>query len=538
MKKQIKYNTEAREEILKGVDKLANAVKATLGPKGRLVAIKQPWGAPRITKDGVTVAKAINLEDEVQDLGAQMVKEAASKTAEIAGDGTTTATVLTQAIAIEGNKLLVAGANPMDLKRGIDKAVLKVNEYIKKVSKDISNDDEIAQVGAISANGDLEIGAMIAAAIKRVGKDGVINLEEGKNLTDETEIVEGMQFDKGYTSPYFITNSNKQRVELENPFILIFEQKLRNLQPLIPLFTKIMELNRALLIIAEDIEIDPLAALVQNKLQSRFKIAVVKAPGYEDTRLNLLHDIAISTKSQLISNDLGLQLEDLRLEVLGSARTVVITRDTTTIVDGGGDKGEIEARCDQIRAEIENCTYKNEKTLLEQRLAKLCNGVAILKIGGATEVTVKERKDRVEDALNATRAAISQGIVPGGGVTLLYASRELKKMKGANEDEQAGINILRKALMAPLIQIIDNAGLSGEVVSNKLLKQTNVNFGFDAADMKYVDMIKAGIIDPTKVVRTALEDAVAIATSIITTEVVITDLPKKEDDKAPNVMKG
>jgi chaperonin GroEL len=526
MAKQIEHGAEARRKILEGVDILADAVKVTLGPKGRNVVIEK-FGTPRITKDGVSVAKEIELKDKYQNAGAQLAKSAASKTADIAGDGTTTATVLTQAIAREGNKAVAAGMNPMDLRRGIDLAVEAVIKEIKDNSKAISSPNEIAQVGTISANGDKEIGEKIAEAMQKVGNEGVITVEEGKGFEFELEVVEGMMFDRGYISPYFVTNSEKMITELDNPFILLFEKKVTALQPMLPLLESVVQSGRPLLIIAEDVEGEALATLVVNKLRGGLKVAAVKAPGFGDRRKAMLEDIAILTNGQVISEDLGMKLENVNTSMLGRAKKVTISKDNTTIVDGAGDKKEIENRCKQIRKQIEDSTSDYDKEKLQERLAKLAGGVAVLKVGGATEVEVKERKDRVDDALSATKAAVEEGIVPGGGVTLFYAARKLEKLNAANQDQQAGINIIKKAIEAPLRQIAENAGIDGAAVVAKLTESKDTSFGFDAQKMEYVNMIKSGIIDPTKVVRTALQDAASIAGLIITTEALITDKPEE-----------
>ncbi|MBN8542961.1 MAG: chaperonin GroEL [Alphaproteobacteria bacterium] len=526
MGKMISFSSNAREEILKGADILANAVKVTLGPKGRNVVIEKSYGAPRITKDGVSVAKEINLSNKFQNMGAQMLREVASRTNDMAGDGTTTATVLAQAIVREGSKAVAAGLNPMDLKRGIDKAVDAVVEAVKAKSKTIKSQAEIAQVGTISANGDKEIGTKIAEAMEKVGKEGVITVEEAKGFDFELDVVEGMNFDRGYLSPYFVTNAEKMSVELDNPLILIFEKKLSSLQPLLPVLEAVVQSQRPLLIIAEDVEGEALATLVVNKLRGGLKVAAVKAPGFGDRRKSMLEDIAILTKGEVISEDLGIKLETVNLEMLGRAKKVTITKDDTTIVDGAGDKKAIEARCAQIKAQVEETTSDYDKEKLQERLAKLSGGVAVLKVGGASEVEVKERKDRVDDALHATRAAVEEGIVPGGGVTLLYASRALDKVKSVNDDERAGINIIRRALQAPIRQIVENSGLDGAVVAGKLLESDDTNHGFDAQNLEYTDMIKAGIIDPTKVVRTALQDAASVAGLMITTEALIADEPE------------
>lgn len=530
MGKLIDHSAIAREAILEGVDILANTVKVTLGPKGRNVAIEQSFGAPRVTKDGVTVAKAIELKNKKRNLGAQLVKSVASKTADVAGDGTTTATVLTQAIAREGNKAVVAGYNPMDIKRGIDMAVNAVLENIKNSSKKISGQAEIAQVGTISANGDKEIGDKIAEAMEKVGKEGVITVEEAKSFSFEVDVVEGMMFDRGYLSPYFVTNGEKMITELDNPFILIFEKKLTALQPMLPLLESVVQSGRPLLIIAEDVEGEALATLVVNKLRGGLKVAAVKAPGFGDRRKSMLEDIAILTAGQLISDDIGIKLESVDKTMLGQAKRIVITKDNTTIIDGVGSKQDIEARCAQIRHQVEETTSDYDKEKLNERLAKLAGGVAVLKVGGATEVEVKERKDRVHDALAATRAAVEEGIVAGGGVTLFYAARALDGLKCANDDQQAGVNIVKRALQAPVRQIVENAGIDGAIVVGKLTESTDVGYGFNAQTMEYTDMFKAGIIDPTKVVRTALQDAASVASLIITTEAIITDEPSDKDD--------
>ena len=538
MAKMISFSSNARDEILRGADILANAVKVTLGPKGRNVVIEKSYGAPRITKDGVTVAKEITLSNKFQNMGAQMLREVASKTNDMAGDGTTTATVLAQAIVREGSKAVAAGLNPMDLKRGIDKAVEAVVEDVKKKSKAIKSQSEIAQVGTISANGDKEIGNKIAEAMEKVGKEGVITVEEAKGLDFELDVVEGMNFDRGYLSPYFITNAEKMSVELENPLVLIFEKKLSSLQPMLPVLEAVVQSQRPLLIIAEDVEGEALATLVVNKLRGGLKVAAVKAPGFGDRRKSMLEDIAILTKGEVISEELGIKLESVNLSMLGKAKKVVITKDDTTIVDGAGEKKAIEARCAQIKAQIEETSSDYDREKLQERLAKLSGGVAVLKVGGASEVEVKERKDRVDDALHATRAAVEEGIVPGGGVTLLYASRTLDKIKAANDDERAGINIVRRALQAPIRQIVENSGLDGAVVAGKLLESDDTNYGFDAQALEYTDMIKAGIIDPTKVVRCALQDAASVASLMITTEALIAEEPEEKKAAAAGGMGG
>lgn len=538
MAKQFKYGTKAREEMIKGVDILANTVKVTLGPKGRNVAIEQSFGSPRLTKDGVTVAKAVELKDVEQNLGAQLVKSVASKTADIAGDGTTTATILTQAIVKEGNKAVAAGFNPMDLKRGIDLAVERVLEDVKKSSKPISTKEEIAQVGTISANGDKQIGEQIASAMEKVGKEGVITVEEAKNFGFEVDVVEGMMFDRGYISPYFVTNSEKMTAELDNPYILIFEKKLSSLQPMLPVLESVVQSSRPLLIIAEDVEGEALATLVVNKLRGGLKVAAVKAPGFGDRRKAMLEDLAILTGSQMVSEDLGMKLDNVDLSMLGSAKKVKISKENTVVVDGGGDKVDLEARCGQIRQQISESTSDYDKEKLQERLAKLVGGVAVLKVGGATEVEVKERKDRVDDALHATRAAVEEGVVSGGGTTLFFAANTLEGIKGENDDQQTGINIVKRALQAPLRQIAENSGVDGAIVVGKLAESKTTTMGFNAQEMDYVDMFKAGIIDPTKVVRTALQDAASVASLIITTEAIITSEPSDKDDSAAGGMPG
>lgn len=524
--KDLRFGTDARNQILEGANILAKAVRVTLGPKGRNVVLEKSFGAPRITKDGVSVAKEVSLSNKFQNMGAQMLREVASKTADLAGDGTTTATVLAHAIVNEGSKAVAAGLNPMDLKRGIDKAVDTVVTFVKDQSKAIKSPAEVAQVGTISANGDKEIGSKIAEAMDKVGKEGVITVEEAKGFEFELDVVEGMNFDRGYLSPYFITNSEKLLVELDNPLILIFDKKLSSLQPLLPVLEAVVQSQRPLLIIAEDVEGEALATLVVNKLRGGLKVAAVKAPGFGDRRKAMLEDIATLTKGQVISEDIGIKLENVTMDMLGKAKKVTISKDDTTIVDGAGTKKDIEARCSQIRAQIEETTSDYDREKLQERLAKLSGGVAVLKVGGSSEVEVKERKDRVDDALAATRAAVEEGIVPGGGVTLLYASRALDKVKAANDDERAGINIIRRALQAPIRQIVENAGLDGAVVAGKLLESTDTNYGFDAQKLEYTDMIKAGIIDPTKVVRAALQDAASVAGLMITTEALVADEPE------------
>ena len=533
--KDVKFSRDARERILRGVDTLADAVKVTLGPKGRNVVIDKSFGAPRITKDGVTVAKEIELKDKFENMGAQMLREVASKANDKAGDGTTTATVLAQAIVREGMKSVAAGMNPMDLKRGIDLAVGKVVETIKAQSKPVSGTSEIAQVGIISANGDKEVGDKIAEAMEKVGQEGVITVEEAKGLDFELDVVEGMQFDRGYLSPYFITNPEKMLVELSDPYILIFEKKLSNLQSMLPILEAVVQSGRPLLIIAEDIEGEALATLVVNRLRGGLKVAAVKAPGFGDRRKAMLQDIAILTAGEMISEDLGIKLESVTLNMLGQAKRVTIDKDNTTIVDGAGDHDAIKGRVEQIRAQIETTTSDYDKEKLQERLAKLAGGVAVIKVGGASEVEVKERKDRVDDALHATRAAVEEGIVPGGGTALLYATKALEGMAGVNEDQTRGIDIIRRALQAPVRQIAENAGFDGGVVAGKLFDQNDSNFGFNASTDVYEDLVKAGVIDPTKVVRTALQDAASVAGLLITTEAGIAETP---DDKPAMPMGG
>ncbi len=533
--KDVRFGREARERILRGVDILADAVKVTLGPKGRNVVIEKSFGAPRITKDGVTVAKEIELKDRFENMGAQMMREVASKANDTAGDGTTTATVLAQSIVREGMKSVSAGMNPMDLKRGIDLAVTKVIENIQKRSKKIAGSAEIAQVGTISANGEEEIGKMIAKAMDKVGKEGVITVEEAKGLESELDVVEGMQFDRGYLSPYFITNPDKMLVELDNPYILIHEKKLSSLQAMLPVLEAVVQAGKPLLIIAEDIEGEALATLVVNKLRGGLKVAAVKAPGFGDRRKAMLEDLAILTSGQMIAEDLGIKLESVTLNMLGRAKKVTIDKDNTTLVGGSGKPADIKGRCEQIKAQIENTTSDYDREKLQERLAKLAGGVAVIKVGGATEIEVKERKDRVDDALHATRAAVEEGIVPGGGTALLYATKVLNGMTGANEDQTRGIDIVRKALQAPLRQIVENAGFDGAVVAGKLLEQKDLDFGFNAQTEKYENLVKAGVIDPTKVVRTALQDAASVAGLLITTEAAVTELPK---DDTPMPMGG
>ncbi|MEO5706768.1 MAG: chaperonin GroEL [Alteraurantiacibacter sp.] len=529
--KDVKFGRDARERILKGVDTLANAVKVTLGPKGRNVVIDKSFGAPRITKDGVTVAKEIELKDKFENMGAQMLREVASKTNDQAGDGTTTATVLAQAIVREGMTAVAAGMNPMDLKRGIDMAVTKVVADLVARSKPVSGSAEIAQVGIISANGDEEVGNKIAEAMEKVGKEGVITVEEAKGLEFELDVVEGMQFDRGYLSPYFVTNAEKMIVELDNPYILIHEKKLSSLQAMLPILEAVVQSGRPLLIIAEDIEGEALATLVVNKLRGGLKIAAVKAPGFGDRRKAMLQDIAILSAGEMISEDLGIKLETVTLGMLGEAKRVTIDKDNTTIVDGAGNADDIKARVEQIRAQVESTTSDYDREKLQERLAKLAGGVAVIKVGGASEVEVKERKDRVDDALHATRAAVEEGIVPGGGTALLYATKALEGMKGANDDQTKGIDIVRRAITTPLKQIAQNAGHDGAVVSGNLLREGDETQGFNAATDVYENLVAAGVIDPTKVVRTALQDAASVAGLLITTEAAISEMP--EDKGAP-----
>jgi chaperonin GroEL len=531
--KDVRFSTDARDRILRGVDVLANAVKVTLGPKGRNVVIEKSFGAPRITKDGVTVAKEIELSDKFENLGAQLVREVASKQNDLAGDGTTTATVLAAAIAREGAKAVAAGLNPMDLKRGIDLAVDAIVADLKTHSKKVTSNDEIAQVGTISANGDSFIGEEIAKAMQKVGNEGVITVEEAKSLETETDIVEGMQFDRGYLSPYFITNAEKMIAELDDAYILIHEKKLSTLQPLLPILEAVVQTGKPLVIVAEDIEGEALATLVVNKLRGGLKIAAVKAPGFGDRRKAMLEDIAILTGGQMIAEDLGIKLENVTLPMLGRAKRVRIEKENTTIIDGAGEKSDIEARIGQIKGQIEETTSDYDREKLQERLAKLAGGVAVIRVGGATEVEVKEKKDRVDDALNATRAAVEEGVSPGGGVALLRAIKALDGVATANGDQKTGVDIVRKAIQAPARQIVDNAGGDGAVVVGKLLEATDYNFGFDAQKGEYGDLVKLGIIDPTKVVRTALQDAASIAGLIITTEATITEQPKKEAAPLP-----
>jgi chaperonin GroEL len=526
--KEVKFGQDARERMLHGVDVLANAVRVTLGPKGRNVVLEKSFGAPRITKDGVTVAKEIELDDRFENMGAQMVREVASKTSDTAGDGTTTATVLAQAIVKEGAKSVAAGANPMDLKRGIDLAVSAVIAELSAKAKKVTSSEEIAQVGTISANGDQEIGAMIAKAMQKVGNDGVITVEEAKAFETELDVVEGMQFDRGYISPYFITDADKMRVELENPYILINEKKLSNLQSILPLLESVVQSGKPLLVIAEDVEGEALATLVVNKLRGGLKVAAVKAPGFGDRRKAMLQDIAVLTAGQVISEDLGIKLENVTLDMLGRAKKVVITKDDTTIVDGAGKKTDIGARVAQIRQQIEDTTSDYDREKLQERLAKLSGGVAVIKVGGVTEMEVKEKKDRVDDALNATRAAVEEGILPGGGVALIRSQKVLDKLNTANDDQKVGVSIVRRALQMPARQIAENAGEDGAVVVGKIIDKDDYSFGFNAATGEYGNLVKQGVIDPAKVVRTALQDAGSVAGLLITTEAMVAEKPKKQ----------
>jgi chaperonin GroEL len=532
--KEVKFSTDARDRMLRGVDILANAVKVTLGPKGRNVVLEKSFGAPRITKDGVTVAKEIELEDKFENMGAQMVREVASKTSDTAGDGTTTATLLAHAIVREGAKSVAAGSNPMDLKRGIDLAVTAVVEELKKKSKKVTSSEEIAQVGTISANGDPEIGRMIAEAMQKVGNEGVITVEEAKSLESELEVVEGMQFDRGYISPYFITNADKMVAELEDPYILIYEKKLSGLQSLLPLLERVVQSGRPMLIIAEDVEGEALATLVVNKLRGGLKVAAVKAPGFGDRRKAMLQDIAVLTRGETISEDLGIKLENVTIDMLGHAKRVSITKDDTTIVDGAGEKRDIEARIAQIKQQIEDTTSDYDKEKLQERLAKLAGGVAVIKVGGSTEVEVKEKKDRVDDALNATRAAVEEGIVPGGGVALMRTLKVLDGIKSANDDQKVGINIVRRALQAPARQIAENAGEDGAVIAGKILDSSDYAFGYNAQTGEYGDLVKQGVIDPAKVVRTALQDAASVASLLVTTEAMVAEKPKAKAPPMPH----
>jgi chaperonin GroEL len=536
--KDVRFNGDARDRMLRGINTLANTVKVTLGPKGRNVVLDKSYGAPRITKDGVTVAKEIELTDKFENMGAQMVKDVASRTSDQVGDGTTTATVLAQAIVREGAKAVAAGLNPMDLKRGIDMAVNSVVETVKKAAKKVSTNAEIAQVGTISANDDREIGEMIAAAMQKVGNEGVITVEEAKSLATELDVVEGMQFDRGYISPYFVTNAEKMICELDNPYFLLFEKKLPGLQVILPLLEAVVQSNEPLLIVAEDIEGESLATLVVNKLRGGLKVAAVKAPGFGDRRKAMLEDIAILTGGQVISDDLGIKLETVTLDMLGRAKKIIIDKDNTTIIDGAGAKADIQARCTQLRAQADETTSDYDKEKLQERLAKLAGGVAIIRVGGVTEVEVKERKDRVDDAMHATRAAVEEGVVPGGGVTLLYASQALGGLNPENNDQKVGIDIVRRALQAPARQIFENAGADSSVIIGKLLEKGDANHGFDAQNGTYVDMVSAGIIDPAKVVRLALQGAASIAGLLVTTEVMVAEKPQPNAPSMPGDMGG
>jgi chaperonin GroEL len=525
--KEVKFEGDARAKLMRGVDILADAVKVTLGPKGRNVILDKSFGAPRITKDGVTVAKEIELEDKFENMGAQMLREVASKTNDEAGDGTTTATVLAQAIVREGCKAVAAGMNPMDLKRGVDLAVTAVIGELRKKAKKVSSDEEISQIGTISANGDIDVGAMISDAMKKVGKEGVITVEEAKSLSTELEVVEGMQFDRGYISPYFVTNAEKMTVVLEDPYILLHEKKVSGLQSMLPLLEAVVQSSRPLLILAEDVEGEALATLVVNKLRGGLKICAVKAPGFGDRRKAMLEDIAILTGGQVVSEDLGIKLENVTLDMLGTAKKITITKEETTIVNGAGKKTDIQGRCNQIRAQVEETSSDYDREKLQERLAKLAGGVAVIRVGGATEIEVKEKRDRVEDAMNATRAAVEEGIVPGGGVALLRASRVLDGLKQENDDQRVGIEIIRKALQAPVRQIAENAGVEGSIVVGKLLEKKDQNFGYNAQTDKYEDLVKSGVIDPVKVVRTALQDAGSVAGLLITTEAMVAEKPSE-----------
>jgi len=530
--KEVKFHADARERLVRGVDILANAVKVTLGPKGRNVVLEKSFGAPRITKDGVTVAKEIELKDKFENMGAQMVREVAAKTNDEAGDGTTTAIILAQAIVREGMKSVAAGMNPMDLKRGIDLGVAAVVKALERATKKISSRTEIAQVGSLAANGEKDVGEKVAEAMDKVGKEGVITVEEGRSLALELDVVEGMQFDRGYLSPYFITNAEKMIAELENPYVLLNEGKLANLQPMLPLLEAVVQSGRPLLVVAEDVEGEALATLVVNKLRGGLKVAAVKAPGFGDRRKAMLEDIAVLTGGELIAEDLGIKLENVGLQMLGSAKKVSIDKDNTTIVGGAGKKTDIKARCEQIKAQIDTTDSDYDKEKLQERLAKLSGGVAVIRIGGATEIEMKERKDRVEDALHATRAAVEEGIVAGGGVALFYATRTLSKLKGANDDQTRGIDIVRRALESPARQIAENSGVDGAIVIGKLQESKDVNFGFDAQAERYTDLVKAGIIDPTKVVRHALQEAASVAGLLITTEAMVAEIPEDEKSHA------
>ena len=533
--KDIKFSTDARSRLLKGINLLANAVRITLGPKGRNVVLDKSFGSPRITKDGVTVAKEIDLKDKFENMGAQMIKEVASKTSDTAGDGTTTATILAQAIVEEGLKAVAAGMNPMDLKRGIDTATKAIIEELKKKSKKISTNEEVKQVGTISANGDIEVGEHLAQAMEKVGNEGVITVEEGKGLDTELNVVEGMQFDRGYLSPYFVTNAEKMTCELEDVYILLHEQKLSNLQPMLPLLESVAQSGKPLLIIAEEIEGEALATLIVNKLRGGLKIAAVKAPGFGDRRSAMLEDIALLTNGQVISEELGIKLENVKLDSLGTAKKINIDKENTTIVGGSGKKSEIDARCNQIKNEIKESDSDYDKEKLQERLAKLSGGVAVLNVGGASEVEVKEKKDRVEDAMNATRAAVEEGVVPGGGVALLYTKKILDSIKLENPDQQVGINIVKKAIERPVRQIAKNAGVDGSIIVGKLLEQDNQNYGYNAQTRKFTDLVKDGIIDPTKVVRSAIQDSASVAGLLITAEAAVVDLPEEESKDSPSM---
>ena len=536
--KQVKFSVDARDKMLKGVETLASAVKVTLGPKGRNVVIQRSFGGPKITKDGVSVAKEIELQEAFENMGAQMVKEAASKANDLAGDGTTTATVLTHAIVREALKVVASGVNPIDLKKGIDAGVNAVTEMLGTVAKKISTNEEIAQIGTISANGDSSVGEMLSKAFEKVGKEGVITVEEAKSLETELEVVEGMQFDRGYCSPYFVTNPEKMVCELDSPFILLHEKKLSVLQPMLPILEKVAQSGRPLLIIAEDVEGEALATLVVNKLRGGLKVAAVKAPGFGDRRKAMMEDIAILTGGQVISEDLGIKLDSIDMNMLGTAKRVFIDKDNTTIVDGAGDAADIEARCGQIKRQIQDTTSDYDREKLQERLAKLSGGVAVIRVGGATELEVKERKDRVEDAINATRAAVAEGIVPGGGISLLRATKVLANLQSSSNDEKLGIDILKKAIQEPARQIVDNAGLDASLVVGKILENDSFNFGYDARKGEYCDMLKAGIIDPVKVVRIALQSAASIASLMATTECMIADIPEKKETPMPGGAPG
>ena len=534
--KEVNFNTDARNRMLKGINILSDAVRVTLGPKGRNVVVDKSFGAPRITKDGVAVAKEIELEDKFENMGAQMVKEVASRTNDEAGDGTTTATVLAQAIVREGLKSVAAGMNPMDLKRGVDLAVTNVVQAIKDSSREVKDSEEVAQVGTISANGEVEIGSQISDAMQKVGNEGVITVEENKGLETETEVVEGMQFDRGYLSPYFVTNADKMTAELEEAYVLLHEKKLSSLQPMVPLLESVIQSGKPLLIIAEDVEGEALATLVVNKLRGGLKIAAVKAPGFGDRRKAMLQDIAVLTSGQVISEDLGMKLENVGIDMLGKVKKVAITKDETTLVDGGGEKDEIEGRVAQIRQQIEETTSDYDREKLQERLAKLAGGVAVIRVGGSTEVEVKERKDRVDDALNSTRAAVQEGVVAGGGVSLVAGAKTLEGLEGDNSDQNAGVAIVRRALEAPLRQIAENAGVDAAIVAGKVRESEDPNFGFNAQTEEYGDMFKFGIIDPAKVVRTALEDAASIAGLLITTEAMVAEKPEPKTAGGPGGM--